>query len=305
MQHQSQLSKLFKKKKNQPLTNGTKDKYLNEGLIESTQANNITNNPVTDSNQSQRNAKRSSSRLSESFEVPESKISQKRAKIEASPKKKEKKVTPKKVKFKGLKDDLEADEKKKQKKVENCSKSSMKTAVSESDDNEISSKTKGIIEGILNKKSEVKLAKNIEEVNYLNVNNFLRTPAKLPNFNNNLSVSNSAVTDNKKSEAAEGKLSSRTLEIMESLKKERHERINRFQRESVKERARSDSSFSLRFKYEDLLKEDRELIIPPHYKALVNMQNYLDNTINAFKLRKDRIPFIEEIKTSIELNYKQ
>ncbi len=102
----------------------------------------------------------------------------------------------------------------------------------------------------------------------------------------------------------ETKISQKTLDIMKKLKNDQNDRMNRFLRDTERDSVRNESSFSLKFKYEDLLKEHRELIIPPHYKLLLNMQNYLDHTINAFKL-KSKKPLLDELKKAMFINYKQ
>lgn len=157
---------------------------------------------------------------------------------------------------------------------------------------QISSKTQNIIDAVLKRK-----VPNIEE-------NF-HTPLKFNNINNNFSVTNSvAAESSNKTDKDSLKLSQKTMEVIQQLKTERK---NRFNREPTVERLRSESSFSMRFKYEDLLKEERELILPPSYKSLYNSFSELDNTLNIFKLgnRKHRIPVLEDIKSSIESTYKQ
>lgn len=57
---------------------------------------------------------------------------------------------------------------------------------------------------------------------------------------------------------------------------------------------------SMRFKYSELLSVKKELLLPPSYKRLLELQSLLDNTLN-FKIfvRKQRGLF-PEIKQSIE-----
>ncbi len=97
------------------------------------------------------------------------------------------------------------------------------------------------------------------------------------------------------------------MEEISKLKTERQERLNRFKRDELNQRNRSESSFSLRFKYEELIKEDRELLIPPHYKVLYSAFCNLDHTLNLYKVtgRQNRVPIFEDIKTTIETTYKQ
>ena len=82
-------------------------------------------------------------------------------------------------------------------------------------------------------------------------------------------------------------LSKKTLECINEIRKER---LNRFERISnSKEIKRSLSSFSsLRCKYEDLIKEKRELPLPTKYKFLLRAFDNLELTINNFKSIKSR-----------------
>jgi len=194
---------------------------------------------------------------------------------------------------------------------------------------DLSSKTKSIIESILKKKSESDSAKKTTETfNYLNYSSaILKTPVKTNNsvnnnifglssnnnsfqkINNDFSINNSLIKNSTPITAtpnkpAELKLSQRTLDVINQLKSERK---NRFERESVtQERVRSESSFSLKFKYEDLVKEERELILPPHYKKLLQSFTELDLVLNFNKLgnRRNSVPVFEELKQSIESSYK-
>jgi hypothetical protein len=297
---QSKIANLYKKTKNTRKTE-TKDKdvEINPPTIPSANVTETTNVDSSKKPSTYERQKRTS-RPDESFEIPDTKRHGKRAKIEKSP---ERPAVSEGGGGSNL-NDLKTNNTEESKVVENFSKSSMKTAVSESDGtiSDISSKTKNIIDKILNKKSGETSEK---EFNYLNVKQFLNnSPNK--HFKSRLSVSNTN-TEIKKTPAAEGKLSSRTMEIMEGLKKEKKEkmeRLNRFEREKTKERTRSESSFSMRFKYEELIKEDRELLLPPKYKHLVVLQNHLDFTINAMKLRGKGPLSFENIKAAFELTYK-
>jgi hypothetical protein len=178
----------------------------------------------------------------------------------------------------------------------------------------ISEYTKKCIESALKQKEGSKNISNLDNRKSLNFiefqqNKLIQTPNK---FNNNFSVNNSLtnLTSEKKvqdivplKEPKEMVLSSKTLEAMNQLKSERK---NRFLREEKKERVRSESSFSLRFKYEELLKSERELILPPHYKSLYNAFVHLDSTLSFFKTNaRSKASFLEEVKQAIESTYKQ
>ena len=83
-------------------------------------------------------------------------------------------------------------------------------------------------------------------------------------------------------------LSQKTLNVINQLKENRK---NRFERSSIttqqsQQYEQSNSSFSLRFKYEDLLKEQRELPLPLKYKKLYNSFIDLENTINFNKTQQ-------------------
>jgi hypothetical protein len=301
---QPQIPNFFKQTKFLNKTNTKKGNLDQTTYKVNPTPSNLTANDLRSNDQNNYGRSKRSSRLDESFDIPQTKKQGKRVKLERSPKVKGKAETAKKTSL----NDLKSQDKSPEKVVENFSKSSMKTSATENneDDGLISSKTKNMIETVLNKKNQTVLATMTSEVNYLNFNKLLQTPSK-PQFNNYLSVSNSVATENKRiSLASQGIVSSKTLEIIEMLKKTNAERQNRFNRVSLKERTRSESSFSLKFKYEELIKQERELILPPHYKALVNMQNYLDHTINSLKLKKVKKPlYFEDIKSAIEKNYKQ
>jgi hypothetical protein len=183
--------------------------------------------------------------------------------------------------------------------MKNKNENFSKTSAFESDSYiQMSINTKSMIEKIINKKRGDTNDNKFEEVNYLNINNYLQSNEITKVISNNFQKA--------KSEQQVGPvvISDKTREIMNNLKKDRDDRQNRFLRD-FQNKNRNGSSFSMKFKYEDLVKDVRQLILPPHYKALLNMQSYLDNTINAMKLRKDKVSFIEEIKKSIEVNYKQ
>lgn len=202
-------------------------------------------------------------------------------------------------------------------KTSKASNSTVDSSQSPAGNSELSSRTKSILDKILKKPSD-NINNNLsninpatkQEYNYLNFKEAFQTPEKFESrLNARFSIDevkkpyNNEDSQNQ-TEMKEPVLSSKTLKILNELKTERK---NRFNRESTKERVRSESSFSIKFKYEDLLKEERELILPPHYKALLNSFTYLDHTLNFFKLgsKKQKIPTFEEVKKSIESIYKR
>lgn len=109
-----------------------------------------------------------------------------------------------------------------------------------------------------------------------------------------------------KSKSKAPELSATTLKMLEELKENKRE--NNFKRPDIKlkERDRSQSSFSLKFKYEELVKDERELPLPTAYKKLFVKFTQLDQTLNFFKISKsNKVPSFPEIKRSIEITYKE
>lgn len=145
----------------------------------------------------------------------------------------------------------------------------------------ISSKTQSIISAILSKKSKS------STINY-----------KPPT----LSLPMPSIKQEKTStKPSTFKISQRTLDVINKLKIERQ---NRFNRENSVSTVKSvESSFSLRFKYEDLIKEQRELPLPLKYKALLNIFIELDNIIDATKTLKNIIPTFKYLVSTIEITY--
>lgn len=172
---------------------------------------------------------------------------------------------------------------------------------------DLSSKTKNIIYEILQKKK-----RNTNKPNM----SLIQSKILLNNEDNSVrfSVGNSieGSSKKKKKESIKEKeiekksivkppvLSDKAKAIIEKLKEERK---NRFERDDNKERqlSRSESAFSLRFKYEELLKRYRELPLPTSYKALFNSFVALDQTINLNKIKAfQQVPTFDYLKSSIE-----
>lgn len=145
------------------------------------------------------------------------------------------------------------------------------------------------------------------DINNINYNNTPLTEIKGHNLLLSLEANKELKNCKNNTEFKAPYISDKTLSIINKLKAEN--RQNKFNRlvDSSKERNKSDSSFSLKFKYEDLIKEERELILPPSYKHLFNSYTYLDQTLNFFKIsnKSIRIPRLEDLKSSIENTYKQ
>lgn len=54
------------------------------------------------------------------------------------------------------------------------------------------------------------------------------------------------------------------------------------------------------FKYSELLLQTKELVLPVHYKKLLEVQGFLDNTLLFLKQCRKQNGHISEIKKSIE-----
>ena len=157
----------------------------------------------------------------------------------------------------------------------------------------ISTKTQNLIAQILNKKIKniqptkppitANLSKNIQKFD---------SPKKSPKKN---------INSFKQTNFENFTISQKTLELIKQIKEERK---NRFARKNLpKIIPKSDSIFSLRFKYEDLLKEDRELPLPLKYKALYNTFIELDNSINYIKTLPLIKPTFNNLIQSIETSF--
>lgn len=180
---------------------------------------------------------------------------------------------------------------------------------------ELSSTTQNILNQILSKEKPDEKPINIKfDKNTFsdNINDFL-TPTKFMNTHN-FSVNNSTKTDieksvqntNTKQKSKKGEISSKTLELINQMKTERK---NRFLREPLNSeiRKRSESSFSMRFKYEELTNDERTLILPAKYKSIYNSFCELDDTLNAYKIGRNRNKLItfDELSRSIVTTYRQ
>ena len=156
----------------------------------------------------------------------------------------------------------------------------------------LSSKTKNILQEILNKK----VNQNNKNKSSLFEENL---GVKKVSFSNRFSVSNKEENYNKKNEVPT--LSDNAKKIIEKLKKERK---NKFLRENNEKRhfKPSDNSLSsLRLKYEELIKDDRELPLPLSYKKIYNSFNSLENMINLNKLKsQSNLCSFDNLKLSIE-----
>jgi hypothetical protein len=60
---------------------------------------------------------------------------------------------------------------------------------------------------------------------------------------------------------------------------------------------------SMRLKHEDLLRVKRELVLPAHYKTLLELQGYLDNSLDFLKRCRGQGGNFNEIKKSIESTF--
>ena len=146
---------------------------------------------------------------------------------------------------------------------------------------ELSSKTKNIIQEIINKKINHNKINNSNLINDKLITN--DNNEKL-SFSNRLSVSNNKEIFTKKNEMPT--LSDNAKKIIEKLKEERKNRFLRNNNNESKHFKPSDNSLScLRLKYEELIKDNRELPLPLSYKSLYNSFISLENMINLNKLK--------------------
>ena len=146
---------------------------------------------------------------------------------------------------------------------------------------ELSSKTKNIIQEIINKKINHNKINNSNLINDKLITN--DNNEKL-SFSNRLSVSNNKEIFTKKNEMPT--LSDNAKKIIEKLKEERKNRFLRNNNNESKHFKPSDNSLScLRLKYEELIKDNRELPLPISYKSLYNSFISLENMINLNKLK--------------------
>ena len=156
----------------------------------------------------------------------------------------------------------------------------------------LSSKTKNLINNVLQKK--IAPIKKNNESNLMLANN----------LECDLSVGNSFEIYNKKDE--EPKLSDKTLNIIEKLKQKRKNRFEREENNSHKFSCSENSHSTLKFKYEELVKENRELPLPISYKKLFNSFNSLETCINFNKLKSSSVlNTFSNIKTNIESTSKK
>ena len=174
---------------------------------------------------------------------------------------------------------------------------------------ELSTKTRNIIAQIMNKKTNITL-KRKDVQSKLQINNDMliysgnhtlknneQNNTRFSVNNNNKQIltgnNNNIVNNNDKcSLQTPPKLSEKALSIINHLKQTRQNRLNLHNSnnnvhpvQSLPSLSTPSSSFSLRFKYEELLNRPRSLPLPPKYKLLFNSFITLDQTINLNKLK--------------------
>lgn len=164
----------------------------------------------------------------------------------------------------------------------------------------VSDKTKLLIEKALAKKN----IPNTENLNLKNNNKNQNIDLKkIPELISNIVIpaKNEKIILNDEIIHERKELTGKTLDTLNRLK---NERKNKFDRLPVKEKIRSESIFSLKFRYEELIQEQRQLPLPPSYKNLINLFADLDTTLNFFKIKR-KIPKFDEILKSIEMTKKR
>ena len=165
---------------------------------------------------------------------------------------------------------------------------------------QLSSNTKSIINLILNKK----VGNNNINLNKIENKPSLQLSKKtIEVINKTKENLNKISSKNNSTCKINISLSKKTLDCINEIRKER---LNKFERKS-NEVKRSESSFStLRFKYEDLIKEIRELPLPTKYKFLFISFENLELTINNFKsIKSSRTINMNRICESIESSFKR
>ena len=165
---------------------------------------------------------------------------------------------------------------------------------------QLSSNTKSIINLILNKK----VGNNNINLNKIENKPSLQLSKKtIEVINKTKENLNKISSKNNSTCKINISLSKKTLDCINEIRKER---LNKFERKS-NEVKRSESSFStLRFKYEDLIKEIRELPLPTKYKFLFISFENLELTINNFKsIKSSKTINLNRICESIESSLKR
>ena len=148
---------------------------------------------------------------------------------------------------------------------------------------ELSSKTKNIIQEIINKKVNQNKKNNSNLIND-KLNTSTNDNEEKLSFSSRYSVSNNKEFFTKKNEMPT--LSDNAKKVIEKLKEERKNRFLRNNNNESKHFKPSDNSLScLRLKYEELIKDNRELPLPLSYKSLYNSFISLENMINLNKLK--------------------
>ena len=176
---------------------------------------------------------------------------------------------------------------------------------------ELSTKTRNIIAQIMNKKTNITL-KRKDVQSKLHINNDTLIYSGNHTLKNNEQSNSRFSVNNNKPQILTGnnsnivnnndkfllptppppKLSEKALSIINHLKQTRQNRLNPHNNnnnihsvQSSPSLSTPSSSFSLRFKYEELLNKPRSLPLPPKYKSLFNSFITLDQTINLNKLK--------------------
>jgi len=88
-------------------------------------------------------------------------------------------------------------------------------------------------------------------------------------------------------------VSDKTLLLIERLKTERNKKLD-----SIKTSINYDSAVSLRFKYNELVQEKRQLLLPVVCKKLLLCFQELDSMLNFFKVKK-KTPYFTEISSNL------
>ena len=172
--------------------------------------------------------------------------------------------------------------------INNINKNEKNNNIINKDKFDISKKTKLLLDKIYNKK--IKEKSNNFNSGDINVENKLNENKKKINEKNEIKDVEEKINKNNLLKSLninildKPKISNNTIKIINKLKEERKKNFDGIKNKYISNNNNSFSS-SLRFKYEELLKSPRELILPKSYKEIFNSFISLDRFISLNKLK--------------------
>ena len=158
---------------------------------------------------------------------------------------------------------------------------------------DISKRTKGILERIIENNKKAKLLEKMakEKENNLDKNRFIGKKVR----------NNDSNSFDPKSKEKKLKLSKKTKEVIKKLENIRNNRFDDIDNKEQNNQIRKSSFSNLFLKYEILLKPSRELRLPISYKKLLDNFISLDRTLNKKKLSSNKnFNYFSNIKNIIE-----